>query len=478
MNLTDKARKGNREAMESLFDMTKINVMHLSCLLLDNEKTASVILPRIYRNLWDQVLSGRITTEEDFAQAAILKTAAFCKAAIAKKDGKAFRIPANRDFVQGIGEDVVVRSKEWETVLGNLPPLHRFFYVLAGSWGFTASQLAKLFHTNEETVQMALQAESTNLNRILAAASRKSGKELTLTVEQFHRALDNKRTGTEVPPSVDQTVLLTINALCEPIQKKLRKKRKRIAVTIGAVVLVVCVAGGAVLAAVTGKEEEAEAEEASSTSSLASTTESTVESTTESSTVSSESDSASQESSQEETSTDVDVNATAYADIEIQDYGTITVALDGDAAPETVENFISLAESGFYDGLTFHRIIDGFMMQGGDPNGDGTGGSDETIYGEFSGNGFDNPLSHTRGAISMARSDDYDSASSQFFIVQEDSTYLDGEYAVFGYVTEGMDIVDEICESAQPTDDNGTIPAEEQPVIVSVTIRDVEEEAA
>lgn len=163
--------------------------------------------------------------------------------------------------------------------------------------------------------------------------------------------------------------------------------------------------------------------------------------------------------------------ATYYADIEIQDYGTITVALDGEAAPETVANFVSLAESGFYDGLTFHRIIEGFMMQGGDPNGDGTGGSGTTIAGEFSDNGYENNLSHTRGAVSMARSSDYDSASSQFFIVQEDSTYLDGQYAVFGYVTEGMDVVDAICESAQPTDDNGTIPAEEQPVITSITIR-------
>ena len=163
-----------------------------------------------------------------------------------------------------------------------------------------------------------------------------------------------------------------------------------------------------------------------------------------------------------------------YADIEIQDYGTVTVQLDAEAAPITVENFVNLAESGFYDGLTFHRIIDGFMMQGGDPEGDGTGGSDTTIEGEFSDNGVENNLSHTRGAISMARSSDYDSASSQFFIVQEDSTYLDGQYACFGYVTEGMDIVDEICTSAQPTDDKGTISADQQPVITSITIREGE----
>lgn len=157
--------------------------------------------------------------------------------------------------------------------------------------------------------------------------------------------------------------------------------------------------------------------------------------------------------------------------IEVEDYGTITVALDAEAAPETVANFISLAQEGFYDGLTFHRIISGFMIQGGDPNGNGTGGSEQTIKGEFSANGVENDLSHTRGAISMARSSAYDSASSQFFIVHEDSTYLDGQYAAFGYVTDGMDVVDAICAAAEPTDGNGSIAPEAQPVILSVTIQ-------
>ena len=160
------------------------------------------------------------------------------------------------------------------------------------------------------------------------------------------------------------------------------------------------------------------------------------------------------------------------AEIAVKDCGTITVELDGDAAPETVKNFVSLAESGFYDGLTFHRIIDGFMIQGGDPNGDGTGGSEETIPGEFSANGFDNPLSHTRGTISMARSQDYDSASSQFFIMQEDTPSLDGQYAAFGHVTSGMEVVDAICQDAVNGDANGVLPAEDQPVIESITITD------
>lgn len=175
---------------------------------------------------------------------------------------------------------------------------------------------------------------------------------------------------------------------------------------------------------------------------------------------------------------DLDETLTYYADIEFKDYGTITVELDQESAPVTVANFVNLAQNGFYDGLTFHRIIEDFMMQGGDPNGDGTGGNTNengneiNIVGEFTDNGHENSLSHTRGAISMARSNEYDSASSQFFIVHEDSSAsLDGQYAVFGYVTEGLDIVDTICESAEPTDDNGTIEAETQPVISSVTIR-------
>jgi len=169
---------------------------------------------------------------------------------------------------------------------------------------------------------------------------------------------------------------------------------------------------------------------------------------------------------------ELDKTADYYADIEIADYGTVTVQLDQSAAPATVANFVSLAESGFYDGLTFHRIISGFMMQGGDPKGNGTGGSDSKIVGEFSANGYDNPISHERGVISMARSRDYNSASSQFFIMHEDAAYLDGQYAAFGHVTEGMDVVDAVCAAAQPTDNNGSIAKDAQPVITSITIRE------
>lgn len=157
--------------------------------------------------------------------------------------------------------------------------------------------------------------------------------------------------------------------------------------------------------------------------------------------------------------------------MEIENYGTIEMELYPDLAPDTVDNFISLIKEGFYDGLTFHRIIDGFMIQGGDPTGTGFGGSNKKIKGEFSANGFENDLKHERGVISMARaSNSYDSASSQFFIVQTTYPSLNGLYAAFGKVTSGMDIVDKICKDTKVEDDNGTVLPENQPKITNVYI--------
>ena len=178
------------------------------------------------------------------------------------------------------------------------------------------------------------------------------------------------------------------------------------------------------------------------------------------------------EATKEPESKTTDTKGKHHAKIKVKGYGTIEVELDGDTAPITVANFIKLVNEKFYDGLTFHRIMSGFMIQGGDPLGNGTGGSDETIKGEFSSNGVENNISHKRGVISMARSSDPDSASSQFFIMHQDSTYLDGEYAAFGKVTKGMKVVDKIREDATPTDGNGTIEKADQPVIESIRMVD------
>ncbi len=155
-----------------------------------------------------------------------------------------------------------------------------------------------------------------------------------------------------------------------------------------------------------------------------------------------------------------------YAEITIRDYGKITVKLEPDVAPITVQNFVYLAADGFYDGLTFHRIIEGFMMQGGMSD-----NPPEAIYGEFTENGWENNLLHKRGVISMARTNDPDSASSQFFIMHQDYPSLNGKYAAFGFVVDGIEVVDAVCENAKPLNNNGAIKEDERPVIESIIIR-------
>lgn len=161
-----------------------------------------------------------------------------------------------------------------------------------------------------------------------------------------------------------------------------------------------------------------------------------------------------------------------HTKIEIKDYGVMELELDADIAPITVANFAKLVNEGFYNGLTFHRIIDGFMIQGGDPEGTGMGGSNENIKGEFLANGVKNTISHVRGTISMARSSAYNSASSQFFIVHKDSEFLDGQYAGFGKVTKGIEIVDKICENTKVEDNNGTVLKQNQPIIKNIKMID------
>ena len=156
--------------------------------------------------------------------------------------------------------------------------------------------------------------------------------------------------------------------------------------------------------------------------------------------------------------------------MDIENYGTIILELDPEAAPITVANFVKLVNKGFYDGLTFHRIISGFMIQGGDPLGNGTGGADQDIKGEFAANGWNNPIAHERGVLSMARSSAPNSASSQFFIMHQAAPHLDGSYAAFGKVLTGLEVVDAICANTPVTDGNGTVLKANQPIITSIRV--------
>lgn len=176
------------------------------------------------------------------------------------------------------------------------------------------------------------------------------------------------------------------------------------------------------------------------------------------------------------------VKDTVYVKMTVEGYGDIILKLDGKEAPITVANFVSLVNEGFYDGLTFHRVINDFMIQGGDPKANGTGGSPNKIKGEFEDNGYHNCIAHERGVISMARSDDYDSASSQFFIcnaTNDSVSNLDGSYAAFGYVISGMDVVDLITTKTAilAGDSNGTIKNKSDQAVISRVVVISEEEA-
>lgn len=277
-----------------------------------------------------------------------------------------------------------------------------------------------------------------------------------------------------IPNDVNASIAETIDRIASPVEA--HDKTTIITVGIIAAIVIVCIVSMSLLFSNTGDDSNTD-----DTELVGNDTDFAQSGKNTSGDSSSNSSSSSTDSSTITSVDDIDVaideNLTYYADIVIDDYGTITVELDYETAPITVANFVALAQSGFYDGLTFHRIIEGFMMQGGDPNGNGTGGSENNIYGEFSVNGWDNDLSHKRGVISMARSNAYNSASSQFFIMHEDYTGLDGQYASFGYVVDGLDVVDDVCETAEPTDNNGTISSNKQPVIKTITIRTEEKSA-
>ncbi|KAI4452911.1 peptidyl-prolyl cis-trans isomerase-related [Holotrichia oblita] len=167
-----------------------------------------------------------------------------------------------------------------------------------------------------------------------------------------------------------------------------------------------------------------------------------------------------------------ETNGNTKVQVEMESGEKFVIELYPEYAPKTVENFINLVKEGFYDGITFHRIVDGFMAQGGDPNGTGSGGSPKTVKGEFSSNGYEkNTLSHTKGVISMARSNDPDSASSQFFIVFDDASFLDGNYAAFGKVIEGMEVVESFQKVKRVKGSDGAISKPVEPVVMKkVTI--------
>ncbi len=467
--IIERARKGDPEAFCSLYNANKHAALGLARLLLQEETAARNAVGKSFRALWESILSGDIQTEAAFHPQLIRKLATHCRAYLLKQDPKALRVPAGRNFTFVPNPDKLnVAADAAEIAVSNLPAFHRFISVLHGMYGYSVQQLASLLHTNNATIQLALDAQPANFSRILAIASGKTGTNLDLTQQEIFQYLLDKPAMLAFPEAVNTAVLLGIDSICEPIRRQAKARRNRW-VHLAVILLAACALAAAMVLFITRNASDI-TDTAGSTG------------TTGASEPAESEPSESEPTESEPTTAPLpDTNYTPealeedtvyYAEIVVENYGTITVQLYQNDAPVTAANFVKLAKEGFYDGLTFHRIVDGWLIQGGDPNADGSGGSENTIVGEFADNGCENTLSHTAGAISMARVDDYNSAISQFYIVQEDNTEWDGHYAVFGYVTSGMDVVNAICAAAEPTDSFGTIPAENQPVITSVTIRE------
>ncbi len=460
----EKARKGSAEAMQALYSKHVKTALCLARLLIQEENAANTAVCKSFRSLWDDLLEGKLTCEEDFYTALLWKLAVYCRAYMAKQDAKAVRIPANRQFAV-IPDPSKLKSggDGAELAINNLPVFQRFVYVLQGMFGYTNQQLAQLMHTNEATIQMALDVQTLNYTRIFSAISGQTGSTLQMKEHEIYDQLLGNISLTEVPKAVNVTARMGIDSICEPILQQKKAKQARV-IQVFMIILICCtMVAGIVLAVIYWPESNTD-----DTDGTVTTAPTTAAPTEASGTEPTEAPLPDTNYTPEA----LDENTVYYADIVVENYGTITVQLNQNAAPITAANFVKLAKEGFYDGLTFHRIVEGWLMQGGDPEGTGLGGAENTIVGEFADNGHENELSHTAGAISMARGEDYNSASSQFFIVQEDKTEWDGYYAVFGYVTEGMDIVNAICSAEYPTVDDDTVEAAYQPVISSITIRE------
>ena len=422
--LLKSAVRGERKAMNSLYEANKEKVFRVAQKLLLEDEKAAEAAQWVWENIWTRAEAAGTSTEEEFTLLAVKMTADICKEYIEEKSGQ--------DFSR--------QQKE----------MNRWILVLHKVGGMSKMQLAIYFRNEQNAIQNILDEEDS-------------------VTDDDAEDMPAEEKPIDIPENIEKAAKSVMNEIAVKAEAKDKVRDNVNAVLLlaaGVLVLIFVFFGDNIKTALLGEAAKG--------------TETTTETEVADELGNGTGESVETETVPEVTLEDiaeaigislVDENLTYYADIEIENYGKIVIELNQKEAPITVANFVDLAESGFYDGLTFHRIMKGYMMQGGDPYGNGTGGSGRPIVGEFKDNGYNNNLLPTRGAIAMARSDIYDSASSQFFIVQEDYLFWYGYYAVFGYVTEGIEIVDQICNAAEPKDANGLIAGEDQPVMTSVTIR-------
>ena len=418
------AAKGSKMARIHLFDQNKKMVYFLCLRFLKNQKDAEEATHTIFANLWTN-LEGMT----DFRMHLLQATTEYCRQILLERDANAFALHDDpnpiAEKIPTVKADADPEEKYLNYLLTKLDHLHRFIFLLKTTTGLNNAEIGEFFEIDGIGINKIMNQAEDAVRK--AVTSMKSRKDCPIqNYQHVVQLLQHEMAHIDMPKALTAKIYRDIAQTSTPASKP----------TWIAMIAVCCVFLAAMIYPL-------------------------VEYTTD-------------RSGKTYAAIEVDLtNIENFLPDDIDTKGTIVVELDASIAPETVANFIELAENGFYDGLTFHRVIYDFMIQGGDPNGDGSGGSDTPIYGEFATNGYNNPLSHVRGVISMARrADDNNSATSQFFIMHT-NTYtesLDGYYAAFGWVVSGMDYVDAIAACTYTSDANGTVPDEYKPIISKVTI--------
>lgn len=407
MDNLEKALQGSKKELMALYSKTEDKVFKLALALTEKKDGASKITSQVLSSLFSPDALKAFKSYAELEKTAVNKTVLAAKQEAAKENNRAFRLPKDMNFISEADPEGKLAD--------SLSPITRFIYVVT-----------EVFGADLEVVCTATKFDKKTL--LTAQNQLKEHFETVDPSESKRKAFKEELDSLPLPAELEKTRAPIIAKLCAAR----KEKNKRIILASAAVVFCIAIIAVVVVAAVIAAQNPIK------------------------------------DGILVKPTMDFDPAKEYYAEIDIKDLGKITVKLEPDSAPITVSNFIELARDGFYDNVGFHRIINGFMMQGGSPDGSANGGPERRIKGEFSSNGIDNPLKHTRGAISMARTSVPDSAGSQFFIMHQDKTHLDGDYAVFGYVTEGIEIVDEICGNASAADT--TIPPEDRPVMNTVKI--------
>lgn len=444
------AAKGSKRAMSALFDSNKNGVFAFAKVLIGDADKALRISKEVINRSWDRIVVKDIKTDKGFERYLKCEVARLAAAELFGSDIKNFRIAKINSKSAELPEQTAFSGdaengvKLFDALLSECDKYNRFVFLLKNAGGLS------FVHIGQVIAQREVVARYFYENAVTELANKEA--DISAVRSMYEQYTERVSVPTELYESC--TSAIKSRARFELPDKKI----------IIAVTSVICALFLSVMAFVILKASFDKAAEKDKTSSGDYTN------TTNTASGDTSNNQAAVDKYTGYVPPEIDKEKTYTAEIKIKDYGTVKAELYPKDAPMTVANFVDLANKGFYNGLTFHRIIDGFMMQGGDPKGNGTGGSDNEIFGEFASNGFVNNIKHEKGVLSMARSSNPNGASSQFFIMHDKAEHLDGDYAAFGKVIEGIEIVDKVCKEAKPTDSNGTIPAAAQPIIESITV--------